>query len=119
MFELLQGSDKLYKSSDEICMASTDAEEQHHMYPTEFLNSLDFPKMPPHALNLKEGLSVMLLQNVNPTQGLCNGTRLIITHRGDWVIEAEIMTRTCIGERVIIPRITLSSTQTKWPFVMK
>src|ERR1044071_9088396 len=29
------------------------------------------------------------------------------------------MTGMCIGERVIIPRITLSSTQTKWPFVMK
>lgn len=34
---------KSYKSSDEICRASTDILEQEQLYPTEFLNSLNFP----------------------------------------------------------------------------
>ncbi|KAL8140209.1 hypothetical protein V2J09_006230 [Rumex salicifolius] len=59
-------------------MASIDVVDQQKMHPTKFLNTLDFP--------------VMLLRNVNPTHGLCNGTHLIITHLGDWVIEVEIIT---------------------------
>nr|GEU46812.1 hypothetical protein [Tanacetum cinerariifolium] len=38
--------------------------------------------MPPHALHLKKELLIMLLRNVNPTQGLCNENQLIITDLG-------------------------------------
>lgn len=61
----------------------------------------------------------MLLRNVNPSQGLCNGTRLIITDLGQFVIQAKILTGSHVGDSVLIPRITLTSTQTKWPFIMK
>ncbi|KAL8143407.1 hypothetical protein V2J09_016439 [Rumex salicifolius] len=119
MFKQLEGDVRTYKSSDEICMGSTDVAEQQQMYPTKFLNTLEFPGIPPHKLQRKKGLPVMLLRNVNPTQVLCKETRLIISHLEDWVIEAEIITGTCVGNRVLIPRITLSSNQNKWPFVMK
>ena len=89
------------------------------MYPTEFLNSLNFQGMPPHELNLKKELPIMLLRNVNPAQGLCNGTRLIITDLGQFVLRAKILTGSKIGDIVLIPRITLTSAQTQWPFVMK
>ncbi|KAL8151440.1 hypothetical protein V2J09_021248 [Rumex salicifolius] len=56
--------------------------------------------MPPHILNLKEGLSVMLLHNVNPSQGLCNGTRLLVTRLGEWIIEAEIIIGSNVGNFV-------------------
>ena len=32
--------------------------------------------MPPHELRLKEGCVVILLRNLNVTEGMCNGTRL-------------------------------------------
>ena len=35
------------------------------------------------------------------------------------MIEAEIITGTNIGKRVFIPRITLSPSDSKWPFVLK
>lgn len=92
MFNKLQGASKIYKSSDEICKASSDTLDQELLYPVEFLNGLNFQGMPPHALNIKIGLPIMLLRNVNPSQGLCNGTRLIVTHLGDFVIKAEIIT---------------------------
>ena len=34
--------------------------------------------MPPHTLILKKGIPVILLRNLNPYQGLYNGTRLIV-----------------------------------------
>ncbi|XP_035837612.1 uncharacterized protein LOC110893035 [Helianthus annuus] len=119
MFAQLRRTAKTYKSSDEICHASTDVLEQEQLYPSEFLNSLTFPGMPPHALHLKEGLPIMLLRNVNPSQGLCNGTRLIITDLGKFVIKARILTGSNRGDTALIPRITLSSTKSKWPFIMK
>ncbi|GJX09165.1 ATP-dependent DNA helicase PIF1-like protein [Tanacetum coccineum] len=65
MFKKLGGVSMTYNSVDEICKASTDTEDQHHLYPVEFLNTLNFPGMPPHALCLKRELPVMLIRNVS------------------------------------------------------
>ncbi|GJT72009.1 DNA helicase PIF1, ATP-dependent [Tanacetum coccineum] len=43
MFKKLGGASVTYHSADEICKASTDTEDQHHLYPVEFLNTLNFP----------------------------------------------------------------------------
>ncbi|GLT45046.1 hypothetical protein SLA2020_189100 [Shorea laevis] len=119
MFSLFEAKTKTYKSSDEICKASSDTADQYMMYPTEFLNTLTFPGMPNHCLKLKKGMPTMLLRNVNPSSGLCNGTRIKITQLGEWVIEGNIMTGNKIGEKVLIPRITMTSQQSKWPFILK
>jgi len=58
---------------------------QGGMYPTEFLNSLNFSGMPPHKLVLRVGCPIILLRNL--TGGLANGTRLIVKTVGgscDW-----------------------------------
>nr|GEV74723.1 ATP-dependent DNA helicase PIF1-like [Tanacetum cinerariifolium] len=78
MFKTLGGVSITYNSADEICKASTNTKDQHHLYPIEFLNTLNFPRMPLHVLCLKRELLIMLIRNVNPTIGMCNGTRLII-----------------------------------------
>nr|GEX12858.1 ATP-dependent DNA helicase PIF2 [Tanacetum cinerariifolium] len=80
MFENLPGQTVTYNSADEVCKASTDTLEQQHLYLVESLNSLNFSRMPPYALHLKKELPVMLLRNVNLSQGLCNETLLIITN---------------------------------------
>ncbi|GKB58645.1 ATP-dependent DNA helicase PIF1-like protein [Tanacetum coccineum] len=54
MFKQSSGEPVTYYSADEICKASTDNIDQHQLYPIEFLNSLNFPGMPPHALCLKK-----------------------------------------------------------------
>ncbi|XP_071714541.1 uncharacterized protein [Rutidosis leptorrhynchoides] len=113
MLKRIKGDAMTFKSSDEICKGSTDALEQHQTYPVEFLNKLNFPGVPPHKLKLKIGQPIMLLRNVSPSAGLCNGTRLIITDFQKFVIHARIITGSHIGNMVIIPRIVLTSTQTK------
>lgn len=47
------------------------------MFPPEFLNTIKDGSLPPHSLKLKNGSPIILLRNINPKEGLCNGTRLI------------------------------------------
>ncbi|KAL4619659.1 hypothetical protein ACB092_06G096000 [Castanea dentata] len=115
----LNGEIHEYLSSDSICKASSNVPDQDLLYTVEFLNTLRFLGLPNHKLTLKIGLPVMLLRNLNQNEGLCNGTRLIITRLATWVIETEIITGTNIGRRVFIPRIKLSPSDSKWPFVLK
>jgi ATP-dependent DNA helicase PIF1 len=75
--------------------------EQAVNYPTEFLNCLEPPGMPPHNLTLKVGSPILLLRNLDPPK-LCNGTRLMPN-----IIEATILTGSAKGEDVFIPRIPL------------
>ena len=44
---------------------------------TEYLNTLKPNGFPQHILELKPGMPLMLLRNINPRQGLCNGTRMM------------------------------------------
>ena len=87
-------------------------------YPTELLNEQSLG-LPPHKLTLKEGFPVMLLRNMSGDQGLCNGTRLIVKRMHDHVLDCEIATGTHIGDRVLIPRITLSPSDNELPFTLK
>ncbi len=48
------------------------------LYPVEFLNTLQFSGIANHKLELKVGVPILLLRNLNQSIGLCNGTRLII-----------------------------------------
>nr|GEX15664.1 ATP-dependent DNA helicase PIF1-like [Tanacetum cinerariifolium] len=82
MLKKLAGDTITYNNADEIYKASTDILEQHSLYPVEFLNSLNSPGMPSHSLCLKKELPIMLMRNINPSKGLCNETRLVITELG-------------------------------------
>ncbi|GJR98806.1 ATP-dependent DNA helicase PIF1-like protein [Tanacetum coccineum] len=117
MFNKLAENSVTDNSANEICKASTESLDQQQLYPTEFLNTLNFSGMPPYALCLKKELPKMLLRNVNPTKGLCNGTRLIITELDEFVIHAKILTGSHVGDNVLIHRIITTSNQSKWPYV--
>lgn len=119
IMQRLPGEEKTYLSSDSICKADFHNEDQDLLYPTEFLNTLKFPGFPAHVLSLKKGVTIMLLRNLNQGAGLCNGTRLKITQLGKWFVEGEILSGSNIGDKVLIPRITLSPSESKWPFVLK
>ena len=64
------------------------------------------------------GVPIILLRNINQSEGLCNGTRLIITRLGNRIIEAEVITGSNVGKRVFIHRIVMSPTDSKWPFTL-
>ncbi|CAN0875201.1 ATP-dependent DNA helicase PIF1 [Linum grandiflorum] len=109
----------IYLSSDTLTSPGTYQTTLEIEYPTEFLNGLLYNGMPEHQLRFKKYSIVMLLQNLNPAAGLCNGTRILITHLGTNVIRGLIVGGSYECTIAIIPRIVLDKTDPKWPFTLK
>ncbi|KAL3125241.1 hypothetical protein niasHT_005847 [Heterodera trifolii] len=63
--------------------------------------------MPPHKMVLKVGTPVMLIRNLDVTQGLCNGTRLQVMRMAEDNIFCRILTgpRADAGHVIVLPRI--------------
>ncbi|XP_048620012.1 ATP-dependent DNA helicase pif1-like [Brassica napus] len=108
-----------YLSSDSVEVEATPDDDWTRNYPQEYLNSLEFPGLPNHRLCLKVGAPVMMLRNLNQDHGLCNGTRMVVSKLDDRIIEVEIMTGSEAGERILLPRIQLSPTDTIHPFTFR
>ena len=71
MIEKFPGKLYTYISSDKTVNQRFQGDYQ------DFLNSQNPKGLPPHKLLLKVNCPIMLLRNLNPAEGLCNGTRLI------------------------------------------
>ena len=85
---------------------------------TEFLQSVHLPGLPPHQLRLKVGAPVMLLRNINPAVGLCNGTRLLITRLDAVTFEGRILAGDYKGTLHTIPRMPVPSIEGELPWIL-
>ena len=106
ILEHLPGKSRTYTSADS---AFIDGVLDERCWGHEYLNTIVMPGMPLHSTTLKVGCPIVLLRNLNPSAGLCNGTRMIITSLGDQVLEARVLTGSHAGTTAFIPRISLSS----------
>ena len=110
--ESFPGEPVVLTSSDEIINP-----QDLQRYNTEFLNTLTPSGMPVHRLFLKQGMPLMLLRNLNPKQGLCNGTRLIFhkVHK-NYLLECSIFGGDFNNRKVLIPRISTKPKDREFPF---
>ena len=106
-FDKITGQEeKLYKSIDSVGL-----DDCSSLFDEGFLNTRNFPGIPPHKLRLKTNVPIMLLRNIDPRSGLCNGTRLLIKKLHKYVLECVKLTDK--ETRIFIPKMTLSPTNLK------
>nr|KAJ0224052.1 hypothetical protein LSAT_V11C200058700 [Lactuca sativa] len=120
LLALFPGEKVEYLSSDKLC----ESEFVHdnfdaNLYSPDVLNGLKVSGLPNHKLVLKVGVPVMLLRNIDQKNSLCNGTRLQVISLGKRVIEAVIITGSNIGNQTFIPRMTLTPSGKKIPFIFQ
>jgi hypothetical protein len=78
-----------------------------NIYPIEFLNQKKASGLPLAHLALKPGCPLMLLRNLDVTNGLCNGTQMILLSIKNHVLECHILGGKHAEKMVFIPRITI------------
>lgn len=112
----MNGEQIQFFSADEVDRNSN----HYHDIPIEYLNSISMGGLPPHILDLKIGCPVILLRNINPKIGLCNGTKLIVHKFIDqYCIELEIVTEGAhTGNIVAMPRIDFTTSESDFPFIL-
>jgi ATP-dependent DNA helicase PIF1 len=114
MIERFTGEEQVYYSFDSV------EDDTNNNYPMEFLNTLNPSGLPPHLPKLKLGCPIILLRNIDPANGLCNGTRLICRAFQRNVIDAEIVVGEHAGKRIFLLRIPLCpSDDNMFSFKMK
>ena len=70
IMKMIQGEVRTYYSSDNVCKESVNTNEKDILYPTKSLNNLQFPGIPKHEILMKVRSPIMLLRNMNQTEGL-------------------------------------------------
>ncbi|XP_073310003.1 uncharacterized protein [Primulina huaijiensis] len=111
IISLFPGEEMIFLSFDEAI------DDTQKFYPDEFLNSLTSNGLLPHRLVLKKNYPIMLLRNLDPPNGLCNGTRMVCRDFRNNVIHGEITVGHHTGKMVLIPRIPLSAAENEgYPF---
>ncbi|KAG1179781.1 hypothetical protein G6F70_001515 [Rhizopus microsporus] len=107
---------------EKVTLLSTDSADINdadglHTIPAEYLQSLNPSGLPPSQLELKVGVPVMLLRNIDPARGLCNGTRLIVIHIGQYMLRVRLANNPDVPIE-LIPRFTLPTLEGNMSFML-
>ena len=107
----LAGSEHVLNSADTL------ESEDLLRFNTEYLNAQNPKGFAPHRLVLKKGMPVTLLRNLNPKNGLCNGTRLIFWEQlGLGLLKCK---RINSNEFVFIPRVIFIPKEGSYSFLWR
>ncbi|KAH9073914.1 hypothetical protein Ae201684P_003413 [Aphanomyces euteiches] len=117
---LTSDGEMTYLSADSVA-EKRDSDADACEFPIEFLNSIDINNFPSHKLHLKVGCPIILLRNLCTSEGMCNGTRLIVLELKTRCIKAQIMNGSHKNKIVYIPRTTTihDGEQNNYPFELR
>jgi PIF1-like helicase len=104
----LAGETRVYDTVDSISFNTMEKGNRPNIF-IEFLRAQNPSGLPPARLELKIGTPVICFRNLFPREGLCNGTRMIITKLREYSIKIKIIGGQFHGENRVISRITLTA----------
>jgi hypothetical protein len=118
MIDQLSGEAHIFNVVNTIKNDASPIPANHFDVPAEYLQSINIASLPPSGLKLKIGAPVILLRNLCPKEGLCNGTRMIVIQLGRFCVKVKISGGAFDGHERLLSRITLTTTEEDLPFIL-
>lgn len=119
----LPGEEQTYLSADRVVQEPGTVEDDSDQwrYPPEYLRSLNASGLSLGELRVKDGCPLIILRNLSPARGVCNGTRAILLRSSRRVLEVKVLGGEHDGEVVLIPRIRLkpSNAHAEFSFILE
>ena len=88
-------------------------------FAVEYLQSISLATIPPFCLRLKIGAPIILLRNLSPREGLCNGTRMRVLGIRRNCLQVAIMGGKFDRKVCLLPRIKLNTCEEDLPFILQ
>ena len=88
-------------------------------FAVEYLQSISLASIPPSSLRLKIGAPLILIRNLSPREGLCNGTRMRVVGIRRTCLQVAILGGRFDGMIRLLPRIKLTTTDEDLPFILE
>lgn len=107
ILDRMQGESYTFHSADTV-VSERGADGVDEAIPLEYLRMLEASGLPPGELTVKLGCPLILLRNLSPGSGLCNGTRMTLVRVTRHILEVRILGGDRDGELAFIPRISLT-----------
>lgn len=117
-YEVLQRFPGVEQKSNSVNTADINDKDGVDQVLVEFLQSIDLPSIPPSQLHLKQNVAIILLRNLNPELGLCNGSRMTVAYLGNRCLEVKMLGGDYHGETQLIPRILLTTKEGDLSYVL-
>lgn len=113
---LFPGSQRVYTSTDTI-VDTDDPDSAMATYPVEFLQTLHPSGMPSHNITIKIGMPLIVLRNLDPENGMCNGTKVFVVA----IYQRSILVKRYVQNAMafLIPRIHAFTNDTDYPFKLR
>jgi len=118
ILDRLPGDELVYHSANSVEGEGRQS-ASHDDTPEDFLHALEPLLLLLSELKMKIGCPLMLLRNLDPNKGLCNGTRMILLNAYRRILEVSIIGGDHHGEKAFIPRITLKPSSRQYAFTLK
>lgn len=115
VLDKMPGEKITFLSADSI-QAQEGEEFDETEYTTEFLSTITLSGMPLAKLDLKVGCPIIILRNMDAANGVCNGTRAVLTHASTRVLQVVLLGGDFAGRTAFIPRIDLTPSDSPLPF---
>jgi ATP-dependent exoDNAse (exonuclease V) alpha subunit len=117
LLDKCQGEETIFHSADSLL--TEEGVDSGFQYPIAYLNSICASGLPLAKLALKVGCPIMVLRNLDPARGLCNGSRGILTRISPHVLEICLISGEHTGKKAFIPRISITPSAEQLAFEMK
>jgi hypothetical protein len=112
LLDRMNGDIKTFHSADEVIHEPGADDNGCLPITPEFLRSINSTSLPPGELKIKVGCPLILLRNLSPSNGLCNGSRMIVIGMSERVLQVQLLGGDHDGKIALIPRISLIPTST-------